>query len=71
MQNAPASITPLGSFLELGATLPDASVPREGRQLLRDYAFTRWSNGASFVWSRRRSRIGSGEGSSGLRFDVA
>lgn len=69
MENQPA-IAPLGRFLQLGTTVADFAVPREGRQLLRDYAFTRWSNGVPFVWSRRRSRIGRGEGSSGLRFDV-
>ena len=70
MENRPATIRPLGRFLQLGTRVPDFTVPREGRQLLRDYAFTRWSNGVPFVWARRRSRVGSGEGSSGLRFDV-
>jgi hypothetical protein len=72
MANQPESVEPLGTFLDInGPSLPDAAVPREGRQLLRDYALTRWSNGATYVWSRKRSRIGRGEGSSGLKFDVA
>jgi hypothetical protein len=63
---------PLGTLLNLnGPSLPDSVVPREGRQLLRDYVSTRWSNGKVFVWSRKRSQIGRGEGSSGLQFDVA
>ena len=71
MANRPATVAPLGRFLQPGTTLPDFAVPREGRQLLRDYAFTRWSNGVPLVWLRRRSRVGSGEGTSGLRFDIA
>jgi hypothetical protein len=71
MANQSESVQPLGTFLDMnGPSLPDSVVPREGRQLLRDYAFTRWSNGMSYVWSRKRSRIGRGEGSSGLKFDV-
>jgi len=72
MANQPASVEPRGSFVRINGTpVFDAAVPREGRRLLRDYAQTRWSNGASLLWSRRRSGIGRGEGSSGLRFDVA
>jgi hypothetical protein len=72
MANQPESVGPLGTFLDMnGPSLPDAAVPREGRQLLRDYAITRRSNGATYVWSRKLSRIGHGEGSSGLKFDVA
>lgn len=72
MVNRQVSITPLGRLLNLnGPTFADANVPREGRQLVRDYVLTRWSNGATFVWSRRLRRVGRGEGSSGLRFDAA
>jgi hypothetical protein len=67
-----ASFQSRGRFLLLGSpSIPDADVPREGTRLLRDYALTRWTNGATFVWARRIRRIGRGEGSSGLRFDVA
>jgi hypothetical protein len=72
MVDQPATVEPRGRFLDLNAqAIPDFAVPREGRKLLRDYVYTRWSNGAGFVWSRRRSRVGRGEGSSGLRYDVA
>jgi hypothetical protein len=72
MANQPASVVPLGGILDLaGPPIHDAEVPREGTRLLRDYAMTRWMNGAVFVWSRRRREIGRGEGSSGLRFDIA
>jgi hypothetical protein len=67
-----ASFQPRGRFLFLGSpSIPDADVPREGTRLLRDYALTRWTNGATFLWARCVTRIGRGEGSSGLRFDVA
>jgi hypothetical protein len=72
MTNQPEEVEPLGRFIEIGGpAIPDAEVPREGTRLLREYAMTRWMNGAVFVWSRRRREIGRGEGSSGLRFDVA
>jgi hypothetical protein len=72
MSNQPATVVPLGRMLDLGGpAIHDAEVPREGTRLLRDYAMTRWTNGAVFVWSRRRREIGRGEGSSGLRFDIA
>jgi len=72
MTNQPASVVPLGRILDMGGpSIDDAEVPREGTRLLRDYAMTRWMNGAVFVWSRRRREIGRGEGSSGLRFDIA
>jgi hypothetical protein len=72
MANHDASVKPRGRFLELGGpTIPDREVPREGTQLLRDYALVRWTNGATLAWARRIRRVGRGEGSSGLRFDVA
>jgi hypothetical protein len=72
MADRPSTLVPRGSFLGTGApSVLDCAVPREGRRLLRDYAYTRWSNGATLLWSRRRSTVGRGEGSSGLRFDVA
>jgi hypothetical protein len=66
------AVKPRGRFLVLGsAPIRDAEVPREGTRLVRDYALARWTNGATFVWARRIRRIGRGEGSSGLRFDIA
>ena len=53
-----------------GPRIGDEEVPREGTRLLRDYAMTRWTNGQVFMWARRRRLVGSGEGSSGLRFDL-
>jgi hypothetical protein len=48
----------------------EEEVPREGIRVTRSYQFTRWHDGSTHVWIGRRKRIGSGEGSSGLRFDT-
>jgi len=70
--NRAKTVVPRGRLLDLGGPpLPDAEVSREGTHLLREDALTRWTDGATFGWSRRIRRVGRGEGSSGLRFDVA
>jgi hypothetical protein len=72
MTNQPSTVVPRGRLLSLGGRpIGDEEVPREGTRLLRDYAMTRWTNGRVFVWGRKRRETGRGEGSSGLRFDVA
>lgn len=72
MANRDATVVPRGRLLDLGGPpLPDGEVPREGVRLLREDALTRWTDGSTFGWSRRIRRVGRGEGSSGLRFDVA
>jgi hypothetical protein len=38
---------------------------------MRERVLVRWSDGTVRTWTWRRSTIGGGEGSSGLRFDVA
>ena len=45
-------------------------IPREGVRVTRHYQFARWHDGASHLWIGRRKEVGSGEGSSGLRFDT-
>jgi len=68
--NNPQAV-PRGTFLRLPAPpLHEEEVPREGARLSRDYVLSRWVDGSSVLWSRRRKRVGRGEGSSGLRFDV-
>lgn len=62
---------PLGHLLAIGARLADDRVPREGRRVMRERVLVRWSDGTVRTWTWRRSTIGRGEGSSGLRFDVA
>jgi hypothetical protein len=37
----------------------------------RSYQYARWVDGRSYLWVGRRKRAGRGEGSSGLRFDIA
>jgi hypothetical protein len=49
--------------------LSNEEVPREGARVTRAYQYTRWSNGATYLWIGRRKQPGRGEGSSGLRFD--
>lgn len=65
-------IQPLGQILEAGyeLLLYSEEVPREGATLTRAYQYTRWIDGTSHLWLSRRKRIGKGEGSSGLRFDI-
>jgi hypothetical protein len=71
MRDRGAAADPRGTFLKIGGSaIPDAAVPREGAKLTRNYALARWTNGATYVWSRRTRSVGRGEGTSGLRFDV-
>lgn len=64
--------SPRGSILEVGAApVLDAEVPREGTRVHREHAMARWSDGTPLSWLRRVRSIGRGEGSSGLRFDLA
>lgn len=64
-----ADEAPQGRLLRLGQRLPSEAVPREGRRLRRDHVLARWADGSTVMWSRRRTDIGRGEGSSGLAFD--
>ena len=53
-------------------TVHDGSGRRPRRWPERiDAALARWTDGGTLAWSRRLRRVGRGEGSSGLRFDVA
>ena len=62
---------PKGTFVVLGGTFADDRIPREGRQIRRDRVRARWSDGTTWSWERRRTSVGRGEGTSGLRFDLA
>jgi hypothetical protein len=62
---------PLGTFLHTGLAVADDRLPREGRRLVSDRVLARWSDGSTVAWRRRRTTVGRGEGSSGLRFDSA
>jgi hypothetical protein len=48
----------------------EEEIPREGTQIDRLYRYARWQDGRTSMWTARRRRVGRGEGSSGLRFDV-
>jgi hypothetical protein len=67
----PEPVHSLGRILETGQELSlfEEEVPREGVRVTRSYQFTRWIDGSSHFWVGRRKAVGSGEGSSGLKFD--
>ncbi|HEY5348954.1 MAG TPA: hypothetical protein VIJ64_04450 [Candidatus Lustribacter sp.] len=71
----PVAIEPQGRLLASAADRPlefyEEEVPREGRRVQRIPMLARWSGGTTVCWVGRRSRVGRGEGSSGLRYDVA
>ncbi|MEO8368637.1 MAG: hypothetical protein ABI806_05525 [Candidatus Solibacter sp.] len=71
----PTAVEPKGRLLESrdsGGRLWvfDEEIPREGTQIDRIYRYARWRDGRTSMWTARRRRVGRGEGSSGLRFDV-
>lgn len=49
----------------------EEEVPRAGLRIRRVPSIARWLNGELFIWTSRRTSSGSGEGSSGLQFDIA
>lgn len=53
-----------------GVSLFDETVPRAGARVTRTYQLARWIDGSTHLWSGRRTGVGQGEGSSGLRFDL-
>jgi hypothetical protein len=67
-------IPPLGRILEPeteALRIHDAEVPRAGIVVTRSWQLARGPDGDTHLWIGRRKRAGRGEGSSGLRFDVA
>jgi hypothetical protein len=69
---APGFSRPLGRLLEperRDLSLFEEEVPRSGLRLVRRFEYTRWVDGSTYLWLARRKGVGSGEGSSGLRFD--
>lgn len=69
---APSTDPPVGELLpQPGGTIHDEEVPREGVHVVREAVLARWCDGSARVWVRARREIGRGEGSSGLRFDLA
>jgi len=71
----PGPTAPLGRLLQptsagTDVVIREEEVPREGARVTRAYQLARWMDGTTHLWLARRKRVGRGEGSSGLRFDV-
>lgn len=78
LDGPPALHPPLGRVLEpssLPAGTPyrvrDEEIPREGKRVIRRFRRARGFDGSTHLWVARASSIGTGEGWSGLRFDLA
>ena len=71
----PTAIEPRGKVLASPTDAPlrffEEEVSREGRRVQRIPMLARWSGGITASWVGRRSRVGRGEGASGLRYDVS
>lgn len=69
---APSTESPRGELLPaVGGTLYEEEIPRDGVHLIRQAVLARWCDGSTRIWMRARRKVGRGEGSSGLVFDVA
>jgi hypothetical protein len=51
--------------------IPEEEILRSGVRVRRQFSRTRWVGGQTVLWQGRRRQAGSGESSSGLRFDRA
>jgi hypothetical protein len=78
VDGALVAVRPVGRVLRpTGLADPDVyllreeEVPRTGTRVLRGAHRTRWVDGSTHLWTARRRRVGMGEASSGLRYDVA
>lgn len=70
----PQSNVPLGRILESydqQTLIREEEIPRAGARVTRAYRYSRWVDGSTHLWVGRRKRTGRGEGSSGLRWDIA
>jgi len=69
----PGEGRPLGRILQPEAPLAmqEEEVPRAGARVTRAFQYARWVDGSAHLWVGRRKGAGRGEGSSGLRFDMA
>jgi hypothetical protein len=61
----------LGPDVEPPLRLHEEEVPRDGALVERVFQYARWVGGESFLWLGRHKRVGTGEGSSLLRHDIA
>ena len=69
----PVAAAPLSSVLQelKGLVLPEEEVPAAGVIVRRRWFLARSADGGRHAWAARSAASGRGEGSSGLRFDVA
>jgi hypothetical protein len=71
----PQTVKALGRVLnpdlpnQTGLAIFEEEIPREGIVVTRSYQLARWQDGSTHLWIGRSKRVGSGEGSSGLKFD--
>jgi hypothetical protein len=69
----PALSEPHGRILEPerhDLSLFEEEVPRGGVRVVRRFEYARWVDGSTYLWLARRKGAGTGESSSGLRFDL-
>jgi hypothetical protein len=78
VRHGEAETAPIGRILRPSSLQPDEpyrifeeEVPREGTRVCRRPIRARWTDGSTRVWLARERSIGTGEGASGLRFDLA
>jgi hypothetical protein len=69
----PVAAAPLSSVLQelKGLMLPEEEVPEAGVIVRRRWFLARSADGGRHAWAARSAASGRGQGSSGLRFDVA
>lgn len=48
----------------------EEEIQRRGTEVLRTFQLARWTDGRYHLWAGRHRKVGRGEGSSGLRFDI-
>jgi hypothetical protein len=68
--DAAGAVTPAGRILQ-ASVLREQEVSTQGTVVSRVVCRSRWIDGSTRLWISRRRGFGLGQGSSGLRFDVA
>jgi hypothetical protein len=68
--DAAGTVTPVGRILQT-SQVREQEVSTEGTVISRAVCRSRWIDGSTRLWIARRRSFGLGQGSSGLRFDVA
>jgi hypothetical protein len=70
-RGTPSLVVPKGRVLPGVKELREQEVPRTGVRITRVANRSRWLDGSTHLWIARRKTSGQGEGSSGLKFDLA